>query len=39
MGMVIQEVCPRCKSSEYKQNGYIHNELVAGFMSRRNAAH
>jgi insertion element IS1 protein InsB len=25
MGMVIQEVCPRCKSSTYKKNGHIHN--------------
>jgi insertion element IS1 protein InsB len=23
--MVIREVCPRCKSSRYKKNGYIHN--------------
>ena len=23
--MVIQEVCPRCKSSRYKKNGHIHN--------------
>ena len=22
--MVIREVCPRCKSSRYKKNGYIH---------------
>src|ERR671915_47218 len=25
MGMVIREVCPRCKSSTYKKNGHIHN--------------
>src|SRR5215813_13949074 len=23
--MVIREVCPRCKSAEYKKNGHIHN--------------
>src|SRR4030095_14252053 len=23
--MVIREVCPRCKSSQYKKNGHIHN--------------
>jgi transposase-like protein len=23
--MVIREVCPRCKSSRYKKNGYIYN--------------
>jgi insertion element IS1 protein InsB len=25
MGMVIREVCPRCKSSTYKKNGHIRN--------------
>jgi len=25
MGMVIREVCPRCKSATYKKNGHIHN--------------
>ena len=25
MGMVIREVCPRCKSPKYKKNGHIHN--------------
>ena len=25
MGMVIREVCPRCKSPTYKKNGHIHN--------------
>jgi len=25
MGMVIQEVCPCCKSPTYKKNGHIHN--------------
>jgi insertion element IS1 protein InsB len=23
--MVIREVCPRCKSSQYKKNGHVHN--------------
>ena len=23
--MVIREVCPRCKSAEYKKNGHLHN--------------
>jgi insertion element IS1 protein InsB len=25
MAMVIRDVCPRCKSPEYKKNGHIHN--------------
>ena len=25
MGMVIREVCPRCKSDTYKKNGHIRN--------------
>jgi len=25
MGMIIREVCPRCKSPTYKKNGHIHN--------------
>ena len=25
MGMVIRDVCPRCKSPKYKKNGHIHN--------------
>src|SRR5207344_884283 len=25
MGMIIRDVCPRCKSPEYKKNGHIHN--------------
>jgi len=25
MGMVIHEVCPRCKSPTYRKNGHIHN--------------
>ena len=24
--MVIREVCPRCKSSQYKKNGHVHND-------------
>jgi hypothetical protein len=23
--MLIQDVCPRCKSPKYKKNGHIHN--------------
>ena len=25
MGMIIRDVCPRCKSPKYKKNGHIHN--------------
>ena len=25
MGMVIRDLCPRCKSLKYKRNGHIHN--------------
>jgi transposase-like protein len=25
MGMIIREVCPRCKTATYKKNGHIHN--------------
>jgi insertion element IS1 protein InsB len=25
MGMIIRDVCPRCKSPQYKKNGHIHN--------------
>jgi insertion element IS1 protein InsB len=25
MGMLIREVCPRCKSPKYKKNGHMHN--------------
>jgi insertion element IS1 protein InsB len=25
MGMIIRDICPRCKSPKYKKNGHIHN--------------